>query len=405
MESYKERVLQLGMREWPAVDTSTLPLPSFASFDEDHLGQRSSSSYQYPSSSSADGNDGDSVDDDNGDGDGDDDDDNDDDDDGDDDDVDALYADLGMFFSGSRSNRYSAMFSSRHKAMSSTSITSSRLRFNHQPYITRTTSSLKTSAGLRSSSSSSMTTGSSRPSLLSTDYQRNESSASPSSHSSSHTPTAATATTTTTAINTTTTTSPRSASDDPSATHAAASTSPTSSSSKHQQNEREHKLIQLKQQAKKRRLQTKRRRTAVTEAEKRERRKQNKKNKLWTTVHGSAICGYVCLNPGKRHGKPCGQYVDKTEDGRLKQYCKRHQKFQEEVEEEYRLLNENTLDPIDYTTKKYCLCNDYYQDGDFMIACDECDDWFHGECIGISEEQGLKMDSYICQLCKETAAF
>jgi len=33
------------------------------------------------------------------------------------------------------------------------------------------------------------------------------------------------------------------------------------------------------------------------------------------------------------------------------------------------------------------------------------DSGFHGECIGISEEQGLKMDSYICQLCKETAAF
>lgn len=34
-----------------------------------------------------------------------------------------------------------------------------------------------------------------------------------------------------------------------------------------------------------------------------------------------------------------------------------------------------------------------------MIACDRCDNWFHGECIGISEKEGEFIDLYFCRDC------
>jgi len=122
--------------------------------------------------------------------------------------------------------------------------------------------------------------------------------------------------------------------------------------------------------------------------------KMKRQKGLWTTVHGSQICGYVILG-NHRLGKPCSQYATPSS-----RFCKRHATFQKEVEDELKRVNESLDEPIDFD-KKYCLCNDTYQDGDFMIACDVCDDWFHGECVGISEEEGIKMEKYICRLCQE----
>lgn len=30
-----------------------------------------------------------------------------------------------------------------------------------------------------------------------------------------------------------------------------------------------------------------------------------------------------------------------------------------------------------------------------MIACDSCDEWFHGDCVGVTEQEGLAMDTII----------
>ncbi len=45
----------------------------------------------------------------------------------------------------------------------------------------------------------------------------------------------------------------------------------------------------------------------------------------------------------------------------------------------------------------YCTCRRPY-DG-FMIGCDECDEWYHGLCIGVSESQAEKFDKYVCLRC------
>ena len=38
------------------------------------------------------------------------------------------------------------------------------------------------------------------------------------------------------------------------------------------------------------------------------------------------------------------------------------------------------------TNKLYCICQEMWQDGVQYIRCDYCEDWFHGNCIGINEK-------------------
>ncbi|KAI8357789.1 hypothetical protein BD560DRAFT_197126 [Blakeslea trispora] len=51
--------------------------------------------------------------------------------------------------------------------------------------------------------------------------------------------------------------------------------------------------------------------------------------------------------------------------------------------------------------KLYCLCRQPYDVARFMIACDRCDDWFHGECIGIKETESEFIDLYYCDSCSK----
>ncbi|KAM4610598.1 death-inducer obliterator 1 [Polymixia lowei] len=50
----------------------------------------------------------------------------------------------------------------------------------------------------------------------------------------------------------------------------------------------------------------------------------------------------------------------------------------------------------------YCICRQKHNKR-FMISCDRCQEWFHGDCVGISEAQGRKMErkgqEYICPSC------
>jgi hypothetical protein len=35
--------------------------------------------------------------------------------------------------------------------------------------------------------------------------------------------------------------------------------------------------------------------------------------------------------------------------------------------------------------KLYCVCRKPYQPGVFMIGCDVCLEWYHGDCVGVQE--------------------
>lgn len=44
----------------------------------------------------------------------------------------------------------------------------------------------------------------------------------------------------------------------------------------------------------------------------------------------------------------------------------------------------------------YCVCRKP-DSGKWMIGCDGCEDWFHGECINVAEEDGDLIDKYFCK--------
>ena len=41
----------------------------------------------------------------------------------------------------------------------------------------------------------------------------------------------------------------------------------------------------------------------------------------------------------------------------------------------------------------------------FMICCDSCEEWYHGDCVGISLERGRQMEKasedYTCVKCQK----
>ncbi|XP_055707432.1 nucleosome-remodeling factor subunit NURF301 isoform X3 [Phlebotomus papatasi] len=50
--------------------------------------------------------------------------------------------------------------------------------------------------------------------------------------------------------------------------------------------------------------------------------------------------------------------------------------------------------------KLYCVCRTPYDDTKFYVGCDLCNNWFHGDCVGISEEDSKKLNEFICGECK-----
>jgi PHD-finger/PLU-1-like protein len=52
---------------------------------------------------------------------------------------------------------------------------------------------------------------------------------------------------------------------------------------------------------------------------------------------------------------------------------------------------------LQQATQSYCVCRRPYSG--FMIGCDECEDWYHGPCIGVSESRADRFDKYVCIRC------
>ena len=48
---------------------------------------------------------------------------------------------------------------------------------------------------------------------------------------------------------------------------------------------------------------------------------------------------------------------------------------------------------------KYCICRGV-DNGSFMIACDGWDDWFHGDCVGITRRMARDIHEYFCVRCR-----
>lgn len=46
----------------------------------------------------------------------------------------------------------------------------------------------------------------------------------------------------------------------------------------------------------------------------------------------------------------------------------------------------------------YCICQ-RPEDGDFMVGCDVCDNWFHPKCVNISKKVAKTLDYFLCPHC------
>uniref|UniRef100_A0A674N1F9 Bromodomain PHD finger transcription factor n=1 Tax=Takifugu rubripes TaxID=31033 RepID=A0A674N1F9_TAKRU len=50
--------------------------------------------------------------------------------------------------------------------------------------------------------------------------------------------------------------------------------------------------------------------------------------------------------------------------------------------------------------KLYCICKTPYDESKFYIGCDLCSNWFHGACVGITEKEAQKLEAFVCNDCK-----
>ena len=48
----------------------------------------------------------------------------------------------------------------------------------------------------------------------------------------------------------------------------------------------------------------------------------------------------------------------------------------------------------------YCICQRRYQEGEWMIECEGCKDWFHGACVGVKESESDGLVEWHCPKCR-----
>lgn len=49
----------------------------------------------------------------------------------------------------------------------------------------------------------------------------------------------------------------------------------------------------------------------------------------------------------------------------------------------------------------YCICRTPYDETKFYVGCDLCNNWFHGECVDITEESSKSLTEFVCEECKQ----
>ncbi|CAL0333735.1 unnamed protein product [Lupinus luteus] len=47
----------------------------------------------------------------------------------------------------------------------------------------------------------------------------------------------------------------------------------------------------------------------------------------------------------------------------------------------------------------YCKCEMPYNPDELMVQCDQCKDWYHPECMGMTIEETKKLELFVCSEC------
>ncbi|KAJ3121667.1 hypothetical protein HK098_003491 [Nowakowskiella sp. JEL0407] len=53
------------------------------------------------------------------------------------------------------------------------------------------------------------------------------------------------------------------------------------------------------------------------------------------------------------------------------------------------------------TKPVYCICR-RSDDSEFMVGCDGCEEWFHGNCVGMTPEMMELVPEYYCPICRKS---
>ncbi|CAJ0957527.1 unnamed protein product, partial [Mesorhabditis belari] len=56
----------------------------------------------------------------------------------------------------------------------------------------------------------------------------------------------------------------------------------------------------------------------------------------------------------------------------------------------------NMIDP----SELHCICRQPFDDRKFYVACSQCQQWFHGKCIGLSEKRARRLSRFVCHDCR-----
>ena len=51
-------------------------------------------------------------------------------------------------------------------------------------------------------------------------------------------------------------------------------------------------------------------------------------------------------------------------------------------------------------TELYCVCRQSWDGNSLMVQCDQCQDWFHPKCVGVSTKEA-KDNPFICPSCQD----
>jgi len=62
---------------------------------------------------------------------------------------------------------------------------------------------------------------------------------------------------------------------------------------------------------------------------------------------------------------------------------------------------QQTAKPIISETQSpvYCLCQKSYVEGELMVECGRCGEWYHPRCVGMDEAAVRGLDDFTCALC------
>ena len=52
-----------------------------------------------------------------------------------------------------------------------------------------------------------------------------------------------------------------------------------------------------------------------------------------------------------------------------------------------------------FDNQQYCICRRGDDGLVFMIECESCKEWFHGDCVGVCKQLAARINQYICIGC------